>query len=109
MKPAYDEMLDSAGRVRPNYQGFAAWLESTPPEVIARKCEEADLCNYWRSRHEDPPVPGRVRAVRLAGASARSRCPRSRQRKGCANLKAKPKGDWSINEATDYAKHCIFK
>jgi hypothetical protein len=29
--------------------------------------------------------------------------------KWCANLKAKPKGDWSVNEATDYAKHCIFK
>jgi hypothetical protein len=27
----------------------------------------------------------------------------------CANLKEKPKGDWSVNEATDYAKHCIFK
>ena len=29
--------------------------------------------------------------------------------KWCANLKAKPKGDWSFNEATDYAKHCILK
>ena len=29
--------------------------------------------------------------------------------KWCANLKAKPKGDWSTNEAADYAKHCIFK
>lgn len=27
----------------------------------------------------------------------------------CAKLKAKPKGDWTINEAADYAKHCIFK
>jgi Protein of unknown function (DUF3012) len=27
----------------------------------------------------------------------------------CANLKEKPKGDWSLNEATDYAKHCIIK
>jgi hypothetical protein len=27
----------------------------------------------------------------------------------CANLKEKPKGDWSANEAGDYAKHCIFK
>jgi hypothetical protein len=27
----------------------------------------------------------------------------------CANLKEKPKGDWSMNEAADYAKHCIFK
>lgn len=29
--------------------------------------------------------------------------------KWCANLKAKPKGDWSANEAVDYAKHCILK
>lgn len=27
----------------------------------------------------------------------------------CANLQEKPKGDWSLNEATDYAKHCIVK
>lgn len=27
----------------------------------------------------------------------------------CAKLKAKPKGHWIINEATDYAKRCIFK
>lgn len=29
--------------------------------------------------------------------------------KWCADLKAKPKGDWSANEAVDYAKHCILK
>jgi hypothetical protein len=29
--------------------------------------------------------------------------------KWCANLKAKPKGDWSTNEAVDFAKHCILK
>lgn len=27
----------------------------------------------------------------------------------CANMKAKPKGDWSTNEAVDFAKHCILK
>ncbi len=27
----------------------------------------------------------------------------------CKNLLEKPKGDWSINEAKDYAKHCILK
>jgi len=27
----------------------------------------------------------------------------------CANLKAKPAGDWSMNEASDFAKHCIIK
>jgi hypothetical protein len=27
----------------------------------------------------------------------------------CDELDEKPKGDWSTNEATDYAKHCLFK
>ncbi|WP_079254046.1 DUF3012 domain-containing protein [Endozoicomonas arenosclerae] len=27
----------------------------------------------------------------------------------CQALQEKPKGDWSTNDATDYAKHCIFK
>jgi hypothetical protein len=26
----------------------------------------------------------------------------------CANLEDKPKGDWTVNEAANYAKHCIF-
>ena len=26
----------------------------------------------------------------------------------CKDLKEKPKGDWSANEAADFAKHCIF-
>lgn len=27
----------------------------------------------------------------------------------CADMKEKPKGEWTANEATDFAKHCIFK
>lgn len=27
----------------------------------------------------------------------------------CANLKEKPKGEWTLNETTDYAKHCLIK
>lgn len=27
----------------------------------------------------------------------------------CAKMKEKPKGEWSANEAADYAKHCLFK
>ena len=27
----------------------------------------------------------------------------------CEKLAEKPKGDWSANEATDYAKHCLLK
>jgi len=26
----------------------------------------------------------------------------------CEDLKAKPKGEWSANEATDFAKSCVF-
>lgn len=29
--------------------------------------------------------------------------------KWCKNMKEKPKGDWSVNEAKDYAKHCVLK
>jgi hypothetical protein len=28
--------------------------------------------------------------------------------KWCQNMENKPKGDWTANEATDYAKHCLF-
>jgi len=27
----------------------------------------------------------------------------------CVDLKEKPKGEWTANEATDYAKHCLLK
>lgn len=26
----------------------------------------------------------------------------------CKQLKEKPKGDWTVNEARDYTRHCIF-
>ncbi len=28
--------------------------------------------------------------------------------KWCTQMEEKPKGDWTVNEATDYTKHCIF-
>ena len=43
MSKAYDEMYQDAGSLRSHYSGYSQWLESTPPEVIARKREEADL------------------------------------------------------------------
>jgi hypothetical protein len=27
----------------------------------------------------------------------------------CKNMKAKPKGDWTANQAVDFAKHCVIK
>ena len=28
--------------------------------------------------------------------------------KWCTYMKEKPKGEWTANEAADFAKHCIF-
>jgi len=55
-----------------------------------------------------------ARAVFLAASVAMllglSACaPEVGSEKWCANLKAKPKGDWTANEAADYAKNCLFK
>lgn len=27
----------------------------------------------------------------------------------CLDMEETPKGDWSMNEAGDYAKHCVFR
>jgi hypothetical protein len=27
----------------------------------------------------------------------------------CNDMKEKPKGDWTANEASDFAKHCLLK
>ncbi|MBX9849125.1 MAG: circularly permuted type 2 ATP-grasp protein [Rhodocyclaceae bacterium] len=43
MKPAYDEMYGADKDVRPHYESLARWLKETPPDVVARKREEADL------------------------------------------------------------------
>ena len=27
----------------------------------------------------------------------------------CSQMKEKPTGDWTANQAADFAKHCVFK
>ncbi|HMM71375.1 MAG TPA: circularly permuted type 2 ATP-grasp protein [Rhodocyclaceae bacterium] len=39
----YDEMYTPEHTVRPHYRAFADWLAATPPEVIQRKREEAEI------------------------------------------------------------------
>lgn len=46
----------------------------------------------------------------LALSAGLSACaPEVGSEKWCAQMKEKPKGDWSANEASDYAKNCVFK
>jgi hypothetical protein len=44
--------------------------------------------------------------ISVAGLSACS--PEVGSKEWCADLKEKPKGDWTSNEATDFAKHCLL-
>lgn len=48
-------------------------------------------------------------AVALLAAFALSACaPEVGSERWCKQMKEKPKGDWSANDAADYAKHCVF-
>jgi len=48
-------------------------------------------------------------AVAIAALTGLMGCaPKIGSEAWCKKLDAKPKGDWSTNEAADYAKHCIF-
>lgn len=48
-------------------------------------------------------------AIALSGLLVTACSPEVGSDKWCQNMEAKPKGDWTANEATDYAKHCLFK
>ncbi len=43
MKPTFDEMLASAGAVRPHYSGFERWLQQQPAELMAARRDEAEM------------------------------------------------------------------
>ncbi|NIO08499.1 MAG: DUF3012 domain-containing protein [Deltaproteobacteria bacterium] len=34
--------------------------------------------------------------------------PKVGSKEWCEEMKKKPKGDWTANEATDFAKHCVM-
>jgi hypothetical protein len=43
----------------------------------------------------------------LAASALLAGCAPVGSARWCANMKAKPKGDWTTNEAVDFAKHCV--
>ena len=48
--------------------------------------------------------------VMLAALTLLSACtPEIGSKAWCDKMQDKPKGDWTANEAADYAKHCRFK
>ncbi len=45
----------------------------------------------------------------LAALATLSACsPEVGSEEWCKDMKEKPKGDWTANEATDFAKHCVL-
>ncbi len=45
----------------------------------------------------------------VVAVTALSACsPEVGSKEWCDKLKAKPKGDWTANEAADFTKHCIL-
>jgi len=56
------------------------------------------------SREHQLPAFALLLALGLLGGCA----PEVGSEKWCAAMKEKPSGDWTVNEASDFAKHCIF-
>ena len=50
------------------------------------------------------PILVALAAFVLVGACS----PKVGSKEWCADMKEKPKGDWSVNEAKDFAKHCLL-
>jgi len=40
--------------------------------------------------------------------SMKDKAPEVGSQAWCQSMKDKPKGDWTANDATDFAKHCLF-
>lgn len=47
-----------------------------------------------------------IALIALGGLAACS--PEVGSKEWCGKMKEKPKGDWSANEAADFAKHCVL-
>ena len=46
----------------------------------------------------------------LLGSLTLAACePEVGSKEWCADMNEKPKGDWTANEAADYAKHCVAR
>ena len=50
------------------------------------------------------PILVALAAFVLVGACS----PKVGSKEWCADMKEKPKGDWSVNEAKDFAKYCLL-
>jgi hypothetical protein len=116
--PAYPKALvffESPSR--PNDSGKTAPLESSKEPGIApcgtrlAACSFAELGNATRSGdgvimyvNEIIRLAAPVALLVLLGACS----PEVGSDEWCSDMRQKPKGDWTANEAADFAKHCLL-
>jgi hypothetical protein len=58
-----------------------------------------------RGQMKNVVYAGAVAAVMLLGGCS----PEVGSKAWCEAMDKKPKGDWTANEAADYAQHCVFR
>jgi len=51
----------------------------------------------------------RIALITLIALPLSACAPEIGSERWCNNLKEKPKSDWSMNEAANFTKHCLFK
>lgn len=52
--------------------------------------------------------PWAILSILLFAVALAACTPEVGTRKWCEHMEDKPKGDWSANDATAYAKHCVL-
>ena len=66
-------------------------------------------------RRDRSPAAARYSVIALAALAisfavlAAGCAPEVGSKAWCTQMKETPKGDWSTNEAVDFAKHCLFE
>jgi hypothetical protein len=54
-------------------------------------------------------MPRRILFILMLGVLSLAACaPEVGSERWCASMDEKPKGDWTANEAGDYARHCLI-
>jgi hypothetical protein len=67
------------------------------------------MCTYdFRSFFVMKSLFGRLRVLGIVTLLVAC-SPEVGSRKWCEKMQDKPEGDWTLTEAKDYAKHCLFK
>ena len=78
-----------------------------PRERRLRAILFTDSMRSWRTSQVANRIVSAVLALSMSGLTAGC-SPEVGSDAWCENMAEKPKGDWTANEAANYARHCLF-